>query len=174
MKLWHKLIVAGSVALFSAGAVADKTHGNRYVGVAVGFLEAEGDPSDSSLTHFEGRIGGYLNEFVALEGRAGTGVTGDDVAGVDVDLRYLLGLYARIGAMLNEDVFPYIMVGFSRADIESDFNGTTANVAETDASFGIGIDANLANLSLFAEYAQYAEVDGADLSGFTVGLKSTF
>lgn len=174
MKQWNKVILATALAVSASTAFADGTHGKRYGALGVGFLEADGNGLDASFNHIEGRLGGYMNDYLAFEGRAGVGVTGDDQDGVDIDLRYLLGLYAKVTAPVNDMIYPYAMVGFSRADIEVEGPGGKISEAETDASYGIGVDADLGGISVFAEYAQFAEIEGADLSGFTIGLRSSF
>lgn len=175
MKQWNKVILATALAVSASTAFADGTHGKRYGALGVGFLEVDGNGSDASFNHIEGRLGGYMNDYLAFEGRAGVGVTGDEVGDSDIDLRYLFGLYAKVTAPVNDMIYPYVMVGFSRADIETEApNGSKLSNAETDASFGIGVDADLGGISVFAEYAQFAEIDDADLSGFTIGLRSSF
>ncbi len=169
-------VLAVSLALTSGIAVAEKTHGNRYVGASIGFMDVEsgGASKDAKINQFVGRVGGYMNDYIALEGRAGVGVTGETIDGVDVDLRYLVGAYVRAGIPLKHELFPYVLLGFTRADFETKVNGVSSNSAETDASLGLGFDANLGGLSLSLEYASFVDKDGADLSGMSVGIKTTF
>lgn len=169
-------VLAVSLALMSGVAVAEKTHGNRYVGASIGFMDVElgGASKDAKINQFVGRVGGYVNDYIALEGRAGVGVTGETIDGVDVDLRYLVGAYVRAGVPLKHELFPYLLLGFTRADFEAKAGGLSSNSAETDSSLGIGLDANLGGLSLSLEYASFVDKDGAGLSGMSVGIKTTF
>lgn len=163
--------VLGLLLSASLGVHAESIHGKRYAGVAVGFLELEDDDAGGlDFTHFEGRIGGYANENLSFEGRLGTGVTGDEIDDTDIDMRYMLGLYARLGMPAGDVAYPYLFAGFTRADF--DFEVDTD--AETDLSYGLGVDLGLQGFTVFIEYAQLVEFDAADLSGFSIGLKSSF
>jgi hypothetical protein len=166
-------LVALSLTLASGMVAAEKTHGNRYMGVSVSFMDLERDGSsrDAGINHIEGRVGGFLNDYIALEGRAGVGITGETIEGIDVDLNYLVGGYVRAGMPLKHQLFPYILLGFTRAEIEAKGIGSSA---ETDTSIGVGLDANLDGLSLSLEYASLVDKNGASLSGMSVGIKTTF
>jgi len=155
---------------------ADNTHGNRYVGAGIGLMEIETtDVSDDvSVNHLDLRLGGYVNEYLALEGRAGLGITGETISGFDVDLRYFVGGYARFGVPVTEALFPYVMLGFTRADFEVSGGGNAINDAETDSSFGVGVDADVANMSVFVEYANLVDKNASSFSGVIIGLKTTF
>lgn len=168
------LLVAGALATctaLSANTFAQGTHGQRYVGASVGFMELDFGNTDASLNHFEGRLGGYVNDYLAAEGRVGLGVVGDEIGPVDIDLRYLVGGYLRAGAPLADNkLFPYVLLGFTRADVEV---GNVSD-AETDASLGFGADVELEGLSLSIEYVEYVDKNEYDLSGFNIGLKTNF
>jgi len=166
-------LAALSLALASGMVAAEKTHGNRYMGVSVSFMDVEfdGAPQDAAVNHIEGRAGGYINDYLALEGRVGVGVTGETVEGVDVDLNYLVGAYVRAGIPLKHQLFPYILLGFTRAEFEAKGLGSNA---ETDSTIGVGLDANLDGLSLSLEYANMVDKNGYGLSGMTIGIKTTF
>lgn len=163
--------VLGLLLSASLGVHAESIHGKRYAGVAVGFLELDDDVAGGlDFAHFEGRLGGYANENLSFEGRLGTGVTGDEIGDTDIDMRYMLGLYTRLGMPAGEVAYPYLFAGFTRADFDFDVD----TEAETDLSYGLGVDLGLQGFTVFVEYAQLVEFDDADLSGFSIGLKSSF
>ena len=173
MSLKGTIAVALIAGAFSGSVLADAKHGNRYVGASVGFMDLEFGNSniDAGLNHLEGRLGGYLNEFLAAEGRIGVGAVGDEIGATDIDLRYLVGGYLRAGAPLSDNkLFPYVLLGFTRADVEV---GSVTD-SETDASFGLGADIALGGLGLSVEYVEYVDKNQYDLSGFSVGLKTNF
>lgn len=167
-----RLLVAVLI-LMPMMAVADDTHGKRYFGVNVGFYEQGFDSasSDASLSTLEARVGGFLNEYAALELRLGAGLVGDEVAQRDVDLDYLVGAYTRVGAPM-QNVFPYLALGFSR--VQLGLSNPDLDASETSASYGLGLDLNVANLTVNLEYLQLADQNDVDVSGFTLGFTSTF
>ncbi|MDX1452580.1 MAG: porin family protein [Oleiphilaceae bacterium] len=162
-------------------AFADDTHGKRYASVDIGFygLESDNGNFEADLTHISGRVGGYLNDNLALEARLGTGVTDDTInegifTDTDISLRYLVGAYMRIGAKAGDQLFPYLLLGFTRADFETETGSNSSNDAETDTSYGAGIDFNLSGLTVALEYANLVDKNDSTYSGFSIGLKSTF
>ena len=115
-----------------------------------------------------------MNENLGFELRAAVGVADDTIDGTDVDLRYAIGGYVRLGAPIEEKYFPYVNLGFTRVDVETSAGGVDTTEAESDLSYGAGIDIDLNGLGVFIEYNQYAEINDADVSGFVLGLKSSF
>lgn len=177
----HVLAIAlATITMFaSTGVAADKTHGNRYFGVNLGFFDAEVDGSnDGSINTIEGRVGGFFNDYLAAEVRAGTGITGDTVVNgtteIDVDLNYMVGGYLKLGFPVHDQIFPYLLGGYTRLELEAESGGASTKGAETDASIGIGIDANVENLSISAEYVNLLDKNKASFSGFSIGLMTTF
>ena len=169
-----KRVITVSLMLGAAmGVQADSTHGKRYVGANFGFYDQEFSRTDlsASLTTLEGRLGGYINDNAAVEVRLGAGVLGDEVGSRDVDLNYQLGAYTRIGAML-DNIFPYVLVGFTRADIG--LSNPDVDNAETDLSYGLGVDMSVSNLTINLEYTQLVDNGGIDLGGFAFGFTSSF
>ena len=159
-----------AITFASGSAYAEKISGNRYVGASFGFLMIDPDDGqDADLSTISGRIGGFINDYVAAEARAGTGIAGDTIEGVDVDLTYLFGAYARIGAPINNQFFPYVLVGYSRAEI--DWGGKDS---ETDTSYGAGLDFQVVNMILNVEYANWIDKDGVTLDGISVGFSTNF
>ena len=169
------LLILTSATLTSQPLLADSTHGYRYVGASVGFMDIENEGvDDASINHFEGRIGGYANDYLAVEARLGVGLTDDTVEDIDLSLRYSLGAYVRAGFPVTEQVFPYAIVGFSRADFEAEAGGETDNHAETDSSYGVGIDIEVVNLALTAEYLNMIDKNDTTFSGFSIGFTTKF
>lgn len=152
---------------------AESTVGGRYVGINFGFytLEPEATSESAELTSVEGRLGGYLNDNTALEARIGAGFIGDEIGASNVDLAYTVGAYSRVGLPL-ENVFPYLIAGFTRAEVS--FDNPDVDDSETDLSYGLGVDLNVFNITVNLEYMSLVDKNATDLKGFTVGLTSTF
>ena len=172
-RLTARIALAAFFMAMSGQVAADSTHGKRYVGMNFGFYEQEfSDVSESaSLTSLEGRLGGYINDNAAVEVRLGAGILGDEVGASDVDLNYQLGAYTRVGALL-DNVFPYVLVGFTRANIG--LSNPDVDDSETDVSYGIGADMHVSNLTINLEYVQFVDRGDVDLHGFALGFTSIF
>lgn len=168
-----KVALLASVISMSAGVAADSTHGKRYIGLNFGFYEQEFPASSesASLTSIDGRMGGYINDNAAVEVRLGAGILGDEIGTSDVDLNYQLGAYTRIGALF-DNIYPYVLAGFTRAEVG--LSNPNADYAETDISYGLGVDMNVSNLTVNLEYAQLVDSGDVDLGGFALGFTSSF
>lgn len=172
-----RIVAKASLAILfvatSMQAFAEGTHGKRYMGVNFGFYDQDfsSTSESASLTSLEGRLGGYVNDNTAVEVRLGAGILGDEVASRDVDLNYQLGAYTRIGAMF-DNIYPYLLAGFTRADIG--LSNPDVDNAETDVSYGLGVDMNISNLTVNLEYTQLVDNGGIDLGGFALGFTSSF
>jgi hypothetical protein len=167
----RSLVLSVAMTALASAAVADTTHGKRYVGASVTFPDYELRSESAALTGLQGRVGGFLNEYMAFEGRAEIGVIGDTIANRDVDLSYSFGPYIRAGLPLDK-VFPYLIVGFTRAVV--DLGSPSISDAETDSSYGVGADFEVLNLTISLEYMQLIDKNNMDLSGFSFGFTSTF
>jgi len=170
---YRALMTVALAAALPMAVAADDTHGKRYAGINVGMYDQDfvGNSNSASLSSLEGRIGGYVNENIALEGRLGLGLTGDEIAGRDVDLNYNFSVLSRVGIPVQK-VFPYALVGFTRAEIG--ISNPDVDDSETDLSVGVGVDMNVNNLTLNVEYVQLVDKNDIDLSGFTFGFTTSF
>ena len=170
-----KIVGASIFASFlAAGTVqAESTVGGRYVGLNLGLytLQPEATSESADLTSVEGRLGGYLNDNSALEMRAGAGFIGDELGSRNVDLTYTVGAYTRVGLPL-ENVFPYLIAGFTRAEVS--FDNPDLDDSETTVSYGVGVDMNVFNITMNLEYISLVDKNAIDMTGFTVGFTTTF
>lgn len=94
------------------------------------------------------RLGGSLNDNFRVEGRIGSSTGGDKVDNVGFKVDDYMGLYLKAGATLADMVFPYVVVGFSKADLVVDDESET----EGDFSWGMGADLHFGNFQVGAEW----------------------
>ena len=103
--------------------------------------------------------------------RAGAGFIGDELGARNVDLTYTVGAYTRVGLPL-ENVFPYLIAGFTRAEVS--FDNPDLDDSETSVSYGVGVDMNVFNITMNLEYISLVDKNAIDMTGFTVGFTTTF
>tara|TARA_R110002049_G_scaffold280642_1_gene459965 strand:+ start:155 stop:709 length:555 start_codon:yes stop_codon:yes gene_type:complete len=184
MKIKNKLalITLLSTAAFSthAGNAMDNGYKNNgYIGGSVNLLSYEEPGVDADLVAVSGRLGTFITENFSVEGRLGFGLVGDDVditgTNVDVDLNYIFGVYARAGLPVNENIYPYVLLGYSRGEVEASAGSFSVEEAESDVSFGFGVDFKLNDkLTLNAEYVNLIDKDDVEVSGFNLGASVSF
>jgi len=168
-----------SSLLLTANVHAEQSTPQKYIGGNLSFLSYEEAGLDADLIAVNGRFGAFFNPYIAAEMRLGLGLIGDEVdifgTDVDIDLNYLIGAYVRAGVPVNDKVFPYLLLGYSRGELEASANGMSVDEAESDTSFGFGLDMKIDNkITLNAEYANLLDKEGAEISGFSVGATFKF
>ncbi|MDY6920203.1 MAG: porin family protein [Pseudomonadota bacterium] len=173
-------IITPSLLALTVMAAAPAQAADPYLGGSALFLDAEDSELDldASLTAVTGRLGSFFNDNMAGEVRVSLGVDGDTVGSgifkADVDLKSMIGGYLRLGAPVSDSLFPYAVVGFTRTELEVDFeNFGSESDSETDISYGLGVDLSLdRNLRLNVEYMNYYDKDDTEITGFSIGIVS--
>lgn len=181
MKHWARgAIGAGILMGCSAGAMAGGAAGESYMGVGYGFVTYDevGAP-EADLGALVGRFGHFFADNLAVEGRLGFGISDDTVnyAGtpVTVELDSVMGVYGMGHLPITENASIYGMVGFTRGELTGTSPTGSASEDDTDISFGFGADFRLnATTSINAEYAQYLDESGYDVTGIAIGASFKF
>ncbi len=185
-----KTNVAALLVAFSALSFA----GDSYIAASVGFVDAyekvtadefgdaiEPFTVETKLTALNARLGKHYGEYFAAEVRLGVGL-GDDVIQIDgvdtianLEIRDMYGIYARAGARIAERFYPYVLIGYSHANLEGSIDQFTAEGDFGGVSYGIGLDVQIKrDLSANLEYISYFDSLGLELSGFSLGLSRAF
>jgi outer membrane immunogenic protein len=176
--LISKKIAVAAIGLSSLLCNAVYAEGS-YFGGNASFVKYSDDVigEDASLTAVFGRLGTMFNENISGEIRVGFGIADDTVLDVvDVELDNLFGAYVRGGIPVADAFYPYAIIGYTRGKLSASVSGFgSESGTESDISFGVGADFDVAsNITLNAEYMNFLDKDGAEISGFSFGLASKF
>jgi opacity protein-like surface antigen len=159
------LLFAAGAAL-SLQAIAGAQEG-AYIGGGITEANIDFGGSDVEPTALFARIGYQINDIFAVEGRIGTGF--DDDKGVDID--EMLGIYGKAGIPTSVGLYPYVMLGLTSGEISAG----RYSEDDSDISYGIGVDYWVTSqFSVGLEYMDYMDVDGADITGITLGANYRF
>ncbi len=145
-----------------------------YVGASIGLprYEESGLPSVSPGVVVV-RAGLPLTSFLAIEGRLGTGISGDQTDGASVSAGTFGGAYAKGALALTPDLSIYGVAGIAVTHLHRNFlDGDTTN---TGLSAGVGGDLTLTrNLALNLEWTYLPGGNdagrGYDSNLFSVGV----
>lgn len=155
--------------------------GENYWGGGIGIFDysEEGIDGEASLTALFGRFGTHFNENFSGEIRVGLGIGDDSVnvlgTDVNVELDNMFGGYLRGGVSVSEGFYPYAILGYTRGELTASASGFSNSESESDVSFGIGADFSFGESTKFnLEYINYLDKDGAEVSGFSVGIVRPF
>lgn len=120
--------------------------------------------------------GGYqINEYVAFETRLGTGVADDDIFGVKLELDYLMGIYTKVGIPTGTAFYPYVVLGYTKAELTVSDSGFSESDSDNDTSYGVGAHFTITeSLGVFAEYMNWYDKDDLEVTGFNIGANYKF
>jgi len=168
---------------------ASRSAGTVYGGVSYALTEQSISGIDGTFepSALIARLGYFPIDRVAIEGRFGTGSSGDSITRIDrreafkadLELDHLFGAYA-VAYLPVPLVTPYVMLGVTRAKSSLDvisFPGTTETGSRsgTGLSYGLGVDFNpLPLISISVEYTEYLDRSALDVSAFSIGVKLSF
>ncbi|RAR62923.1 MULTISPECIES: porin family protein [Halomonadaceae] len=144
-----------------------------YLGADVMFWNF--DPQGSSSAESEAlrlRAGMQFNDYFAIEGHLATGGS-DSIGGVDIDLDYLAGIFAKGFLPVSREFRLYALLGAS----EVSFNDVTFNGDDSESGFsgGVGAEFDMSrNLSFGADYIRYLDEDNFTFDGFSLGATYRF
>lgn len=167
--MFKKILMAiGIFSVMSGNANADQ---HAYGGINVTPLKYSEEYFDATLVSLIGIAGYEFNRYFSGEMRFGIGLKGEDYDGGSLDLNKLIGGYIKAGMPVNDSFVPYVIVGSTNIELEA--GGESAS--ESDTSFGLGFDFGLNEKTFFAiEYMNYFDKNGAEINGFSLGIKSKF
>ncbi|WP_019022875.1 MULTISPECIES: porin family protein [unclassified Thioalkalivibrio] len=163
--------------LAPALALAQPSAGTPYVGGQYSHLDADvsGVSGSWNPDALVARGGYFFNEYFAVEGRAGTGLSDDTDNGVDVELDYMIGGYARGNLPVSNVVSLYGMAGVTHAEATASGGGVSVTDDDTGPSYGVGAEFNVANdLGLSVEWMRYMDESDYDVDAISVGMNYHF
>lgn len=163
--------------VISANADAESFKTKSYVGGNVADLTYSDTSIQNDLSLWSGyaRFGAQFEDYVSLEWRIGTSIQDDevDIAGsrADATLDNFYGVYFLGGTPISESFYPYALIGYTKGELELNSLGLTVESAESDISYGVGININFpGNFAINAEYTRYLKEKGVEVSGPSVGF----
>lgn len=156
------------------GLVATSSAQDFYAGGGFAVIDYSEPGFDADLTAIYGRAGSKFNEYLSVELRLATGIgdDSDEVLGIDVDveLENFYGVYMRGGIPLNPMIYPYVVAGYTRGEVEYSALGFSDSESGSDFSYGIGVDVNInEKITLNIEYINYLDKNDVEVSGFGLG-----
>lgn len=142
--------------------------GTGYIGIDYQMFRLVTEGVDDFQPEGAGlRLGGALNDNFMIEGRVGRSTGSDEEDDVSLKVDDYMGLYLKGGADIADMLFPYVLVGFSKADLIMD-NETPET--EGGFSYGFGADMHLGNFQVGAEWMMMLDEADYELKTTTVSI----
>jgi opacity protein-like surface antigen len=115
-------------------------------------------------------LGTKINENFSVETRMASGVSSDN----SLKLKNLYGAYLKAGIPVSETIYPYAILGYSKASVKSSSSSTTIK-NESDASMGLGVDIKLnKSINVQMEYTNYIKDNGFKIGGLGLSISNSF
>ncbi|MDX1803784.1 MAG: porin family protein [Alcanivorax sp.] len=175
-----KALLASGLLAMSLPALAQGIYQqDGYVGLQYNMLNQETAGNDIKPGAFQTRFGLQFTPNVALEGRLGYGLQDDQVDGLTIDPKWVVGAYVKLGLDKSLPVSPYLLAGHSTVTADVTQSGLlfdrTQETTQSDISYGGGVDINLNKASAInVEWLKLDEIDNYDLTTINVGYMVRF
>ncbi len=168
-----------AMGLFATSANAG--NGDTYFGAGyhmgtVSFSGTDYKPSGLTL-----KIGKYVADNVAIEGRFLASLSGDkqNFGSVDVETNVSGSFFVVKGDMsLTNNANLYGVLGFGSHQVEQKLTGAlvgTGSESNSGAVYGVGVESLFGNdIGVYAEYMSYPNGSNYDNSGINIGLTKKF
>lgn len=148
-----------------------------YVGLNYANLDYDEDGLSESVNWdtLGLNLGYQPSSYLAVEGRVGTGVGDDTVAGVvKTELEHYYGIYILPQFPVGDVVSVYGLLGWTEAEASVSAFGAKETDSESDLSYGVGVrflnKRDQRGVGFFAEYARLLDKRDFELDALTVGL----
>ena len=161
------LISALSLGTFgiSQAAVAS----SNYIAVQYNTYEFSYDADeDLEPDGFTFNLGSHINENFIIEGRFGRSASDDNGNGVALKIDDYIGFYTKAGMTFADMVFPYIVLGYSKVDLEL-YNASIAQT-ESDFSYGIGAHVHYQDFQAGIEWMKVQDKTEFDLDALSLSF----
>ncbi len=175
-----KIALIGTLASISNTALSEITNPN-YVGANAYASSFTSEEVHRTATLFAvyARLGHQFHDNISAEMRVGTGLGYDTVSiygtNVNVSLSRFFGGYVRGSIPIGEYASPYLVIGYTRGQVDVTSSRFAYGGCKSDMSYGIGADIAFSrNWGANIEYMNYLDKDGVDISGYAVGIYAKF
>lgn len=161
------LAAAAGIALLAGASAASA---ESYASIGYSQLGAEDSGIDVDFGAVTARVGTNFNPWFGVEGEVAMGVKDDTVAGVDVELKHEIGVFAVARAPLGEGFSVLGRVGYADGKVEA--GGTSDSGGSVAYGVGAQYDFDGAN-GVRLDYTKY-DFDGTDGDGWTLSYVRKF
>lgn len=146
-----------------------------YGGLNYTFFNIDSGHADADVGALAAKVGVLATPFFGVEARGGFGVDDDRVGSADVSLDNYFGGYATLNLANDSPATPYAIFGLTRVEIEREGLLTTTTEDESDFSYGLGVNVEMApQVSGNIEYMRYFDKNDTTVDGLGLGVTVQF
>lgn len=164
----------------TTGAIADNN--GSYAGASLTKVDytTNYSPDKINLTALSVILGHKFNDNFSLESRIGTGLTSGDAdrvyvygetfnsEGLEVDLDYVINIFAKATFFADKAVSPYVMAGYTKGELTASVAGYSESDNESGLSFAAGLEHCGTSWCGALEYVKFLDEDTFEISGLSL------
>jgi len=163
-------VFISSLILFAFSGLA-RADAGFYAGASYSQIEYSESAGELDFTTAGAIVGYNLTSSFGLEARYSEGQSGDDFQYHSFEIDKVMSVFGRLSLQNDTNITPYILVGYTRGEIDGDYGSDS----DTDISYGAGVGFELAKgLSIAAEYVVLIEESEYDFTALNATLVYTF
>lgn len=178
----HLIVLSIAASLLAPAVAQAQEASNAYGAVGVSNLrwsDPEGTLDGINNSAIAFTFGYKAMKHLAIEAQLGTGVTDDKVTvdGSQVTLKNkeFYGVYLRPHLPVSETIELYGRVGYFSGKLSASGGSVSDTDRKNDMAYGIGAAFALSkSMSATVEYNQWFDKDDIKVSGFGIGIRSSF
>ncbi|PML75576.1 outer membrane beta-barrel protein [Enterovibrio norvegicus] len=172
VKRTTSFIAAGSLLI--AMLVAPAATADLYTGAIVGYSNVEyteaatNQLSEASPILLQAQAGYFFNDYLAVEGRFGTGLKRTD----GIAVNSLASAYVKGNIPVTNQIAMYALAGYVASEVDNNGNG---KVSDSGFSFGLGMHYALSSeTAVTVEFINASASDNLGLSAVNLGFQYRF
>lgn len=170
------------LASFVSSPVLAAEAATSYIGLQYAQGMYEGDGNFEADPHIMvARLGHYLTDYLAIEGRVGFGVSDDELewdnmdTGITAEIDNLYGAYIVGHLPLSEVASLYALAGYTQGEATLSLGSESISDDDSGFSYGIGGQINFSPaIAGTIEYTSYLDKSDYQISAIGAGLNFRF
>ncbi len=160
-----------AIAIAACAALAVPAVAQAQVYGNLSYTNVDVEDENVNLALIQGRVGYDVNPNFAIEAEAGFGITDDDFAGVNIEMKHQLGVYMVGKAKVSENIEFLARAGYVTYEVEASVGAVSATDSGSDFAFGVGAQAFVTeNDGIRFDWTNY----GGDANTWSVGYVRKF
>lgn len=170
----NKALIAGTFAATLLTSQLSLAQQSGYVGMQYNLykVSANGIMDELEPDGITLKLGGNISDSFQLEGRFGRSLSDDNGTGNAIKVDEYVGFYVKAGHKFADMVFPYLILGYTKLDVE--YYGNPTDQTESDISYGVGADLHFDRFMVGIEWIMLQDKSQIDVENLNLSAAWRF
>lgn len=170
----NKALIAGTFAATLLTSQHSLAQQSGYVGMQYNLykVSANGIMDELEPDGITLKLGGNIGDNFQLEGRFGRSLSDDNGSNSAIKVDEYVGFYVKAGQEFADMVFPYLILGYTKLDVE--YYGNPTDQTESDISYGVGADVHFDRFMVGIEWIMLQDKSQIDVENLNLSAAWRF